>query len=363
MRKVYNFSAGPAILPEEVLLQAQAEMLDWHATGMSIMELGHRGAEFKIVAEQAEADLRELMAIPKNYHVLFLTGGATAQFAMIPMNLLHKNKQADYVDTGIWSKKAIEEAKRYGEINIVATLEHKDHLAYIPHQNVWKLNENAAYLHYTPNETIEGVEFNWIPDISVPLIADMSSMILSRPIDVKKYGVIYAGAQKNMGQAGITIVIIRDDLIHEALPSTPTLYKYKTHTEHHSFYNTPPTFSWYITGLVLAWTKRQGGVSKLYESNKRKANKLYHFINQHADFYSCPIHAECRSLMNIIFNVPTETLTTLFMEEANKAGLSNLKGHRSVGGLRASIYNAMPELGVDALLNFMESFRKRNMAC
>ncbi|HLB42193.1 MAG TPA: 3-phosphoserine/phosphohydroxythreonine transaminase [Gammaproteobacteria bacterium] len=361
MRKVYNFNAGPAMLPNEVLIQAQSEMLDWHGTGMSIMELGHRGPEFKMVAEQAEADLRELMTIPKNYHVLFLTGGATAQFAMVPMNLFGKNKQADYIDTGIWSKKAIDEAKRYGNIHIAAYLEHQDDLAYIPHQDTWKLNKNAAYLHYTPNETIEGIEFNWVPNIGdIPLVADMSSMILSRPIDVTRYGIIYAGAQKNLGQAGITIVIIRDDLIHEALLTTPTLYQYKIHVEHHSFYNTPPTFSWYITSLVLAWTKQQGGIKKLYEINKRKANKLYHFINQHPEFYLSHIHPDCRSLMNVVFTMRDETLTKLFIEEATKAELTNLRGHRVIGGLRASIYNAMPEAGVDALVSFMGDFEKRN---
>ena len=270
MRKVFNFSAGPAMLPEEVLREAQAEMLDWQGTGMSIMELGHRGPEFKMIAEQAEGDLRELMFIPANYHILFLPGGATAQFAMIPLNLFgKKNQQADYVDTGIWSKKAIAEAKRYGEINIATQLTKHEGKIFIPHQATWQLNPHAAYLHYTPNETIEGIEFNWIPETEKPLIADMSSMILSRPIDVKRYGIIYAGAQKNMGQAGVTIVIIRDDLIHDALPLTPTLYQYKIHTEHHSFYNTPPTYSWYITGLMLAWLKRQGGIASIYEMNKR----------------------------------------------------------------------------------------------
>src|SRR5579862_2514766 len=274
MRKVFNFSAGPGMLAEEVLQQAQAEMLDWNGTGMSIMELGHRGPEFKVVAERAEADLRELMSIPKNYHVLFLPGGATAQFAMIPINLLGDKLQADYVDTGVWSKKAIEEAQRYGKINVAAYLEHHQHLARIPHQSHWNLNKDAAYLHYTPNETIDGVEFNWIPQTGdVPLVADMSSMILSRPVDVTKYGLIYAGAQKNIGQAGITIVIIRDDLVKEPLASMPTLYQYKTLAEHHSFYNTPPTYAWYIAGLMLAWMKKQGGVNMFYELNQRKAKK------------------------------------------------------------------------------------------
>src|SRR3989338_835412 len=250
MRKVFNFSAGPAMLPEEVLLQAQAEMLDWQGTGSSIMELGHRGMEFKRVAEAAEADLRELMAIPKNYHVLFLAGGASTQFAIVPLNLLSHKKQADYIHTGIWSKKAIDEAKRYGEINVAASVIKEEHLVFIPHQETWHLNQQAAYLHYTPNETIEGIEFNWIPQVGdIPLIADMSSMILSRPIEVAQYGLIYAGAQKNMGQAGITVVIIREDLVQEPFSFTPTLYAYKNHVDQHSFYNTPPTYSWYIMGL------------------------------------------------------------------------------------------------------------------
>lgn len=265
MRKVFNFSAGPAMLPEEVLLQAQAEMLDWNHTGMSIMELGHRGPEFQQVAHQAEMDLRELMNIPKGYQVFFLPGGATAQFAMVPLNLFSRTKTADYIDTGIWSKKAITEASRYGEVNVAAKTQHQDHLAYIPGQNEWFVNSNAAYLHYTPNETIDGLEFQWVPQTgNVPLVADMTSMILSRPIDVTQYGIIYAGAQKNIGQAGITIVIVRDDLIGEALPNTPTLYSYKLHAEHHSFYNTPPTYSWYMAGLVLAWMKKQGGAIRHY---------------------------------------------------------------------------------------------------
>lgn len=357
MRKVYNFSAGPGMLPEEVLLQAQAEMLDWHGTGMSIMELGHRGPEFKIVAEQAEADLRELMNIPKNYHVLFLPGGASAQFAMVPINLFGKNNQADYIDTGIWSKKAIAEAQRYGKVNIAATLEMHHDLMQIPAQDKWTLNPNAAYVHYTPNETIEGVEFHWVPKTgNVPLVADMSSMILSQPIDVSQYGIIYAGAQKNIGQAGVTIIIVRDDLLQDPLPQTPTLYNYKIHAENHSFYNTPPTYAWYIAGLTLAWMKKQGGVKAFAEVNQRKAKKLYATIDSHKGFYSNPIHPDSRSIMNVPFNLKSAELSDLFLETANKAGLTNLKGHRLAGGVRASIYNAMPEAGVDALIDFMKDF-------
>lgn len=361
MRKVFNFSAGPAMLPEEVLLQAQADMLDWQGTGMSIMELGHRGPEFKIVAEQAEADLRELMSIPKNYHVLFLPGGATTQFAMVPMNLLGEKKTADYVDTGIWSQKAIAEAKRYGTVNIAAHAEHKDHLSYIPQQEHWSVNQDAAYLHYTPNETIDGLEFQWVPKTgNVPLVADMTSMILSRPVNVNDFGVIYAGAQKNVGQAGITIVIIREDLITDPLEKTPSLYSYKLQAEHNSFYNTPPTYSWYISGLVLAWMKRHGGVQAIYELNLRKANKLYSLIDQHKDFYVSRVHPDCRSLMNVMFHLSNEKLTSTFIEEAEAAHLTNLRGHRVSGGVRASIYNAMPEEGVDVLADFMTDFAKRN---
>lgn len=361
MRKVFNFSAGPAMLPEEVLLQAQAEMLDWHGTGMSIMELGHRGPEFKVVAEQAEADLRELMSIPKNYHVLFLAGGATVQFSMVPINLLSENNNADYVDTGIWSQKAIAEAKRYGNINIAARAEHQNHLSYIPTQENWSLNPNAAYLHYTPNETIDGLEFQWVPKTgNVPLVADMTSMILSRPLDVNDFGMIYAGAQKNIGQAGVTVVIIRDDLIKEPLPQTPLLYSYKLQTEHNSFYNTPPTYSWYIAGLVLAWMKRHGGVEAFYQLNLRKSQKLYSIIDQHSEFYESRVHPDCRSLMNIMFHLRDEKLTPVFLQEAEAQGLTNLRGHRVSGGVRASIYNAMPEEGVDILADFMVDFARRN---
>ncbi|TAK78794.1 MAG: 3-phosphoserine/phosphohydroxythreonine transaminase [Gammaproteobacteria bacterium] len=361
MRKVYNFNAGPAMVPEEVLKQAQAEMLDWQGTGMSIMELGHRGHEFKEVAEQAEADLRELMEIPKNYHVLFLAGGATTQFAMVPLNLFGEKKVADYIETGVWSKKAVAEAKRYGTVNIAAHTEHRNHLAYVPTQEHWSLTKEAAYVHYTPNETIDGIEFHWVPQTGdVPLVADMTSNILSSPINVSDYGIIYAGAQKNVGQAGVTIVILREDLIKDPLPYTPTLYSYKTQTEHHSFYNTPPTYSWYIAGLVLAWLKRQGGVKAIYEVNQRKAKKLYAMINQHKDFYLCRVEPDYRSMENVMFYLHDEKLTPLFLEGAERQGLMNLRGHRVSGGVRASIYNAVPEEGVDLLVNFMADFVKRN---
>jgi len=357
MRRVFNFSAGPAMLPEEVLLQAQAEMLDWQGTGMSIMELGHRGPEFKEVAEQAEADLRELMSIPKNYHVLFIAGGASTQFAMVPLNLMGQNKQADYVDTGIWSKKAIDEAKRYGHVNIVAKTEISHSLAHVPAEQNWCLNPDAAYVHYTSNETIEGLEFHDIPQTdNVPLVVDMTSSILSKPIDVSRFGIIYAGAQKNIGQAGITIAIVRDDLIKEPLPGTPTLYSYKIAAENKSFYNTPPTYAWYIAGLVLAWMKRKGGLDYFAKLNQRKAAKLYGFIDSHNDFYMNSVHPNSRSIMNVPFNLTRAELTDQFLKSAAEVGLTNLKGHRLAGGVRASMYNAMPEEGVDTLIDFMQAF-------
>ena len=341
MRKVINFNAGPAMLPEEVLVEAQAEMLDWHGTGMSIMEIGHRGPDFQKIAEQAEADIRELMAIPKNYQVFFLPGGGTAQFAMVPLNLYGDKKTADYVDTGIWSKKAIAEANRYGKVNVVAQATQRDGLAYIPHQSEWSVNKAAAYVHYTPNETIDGLEFQWVPETGeIPLVADMTSMILSRPVDVTQYGVIYAGAQKNLGQAGISVVIVRDDLIQEALPHTPTLYQYKIHAENHSFYNTPPTYSWYIAGLVLAWMKRNGGVPAFYAANQHKAKMIYGIIDEHKDFYVSRVYPECRSMMNAMFYLQDDHLTAAFLEEAEKLGMKNLRGHRVSGGARASMYNA-----------------------
>lgn len=360
VRKIFNFSAGPAMVADEVLEQAQKEMLDWHGTGMSIMEVSHRGPEFKQVVEQAEADLRELMAIPSNYRVLFLAGGATTQFAMIPLNILAKNRKADYIDTGIWSKKAIAEAKRYGDIHVAAALDESNTLARIPSQTIWSLRDDAAYVHYTPNETIGGVEFHWVPQTGkVPLVADMSSTILSRPIDVSAYGIIYAGAQKNIGQAGITLVIIREDLISESLPGTPTLYQYSIQAENQCFYNTPPTYSWYIAGLTFAWLKRQGGLKVMGERNQRKARKLYDCIDNSDGFYTNPIDPECRSWMNVPFNLKTDELTVLFLEEAKKAGLVNLRGHKLAGGVRASIYNPMPEEGVDALVYFMTEFMRR----
>ncbi|KPK30746.1 MAG: MFS transporter [Nitrospira bacterium SG8_35_1] len=359
MSRVYNFSAGPAMLPEEVIKKAASEMNDWQGSGMSVMEMSHRGKEFVSIAERAESDLKELMKIPGNYKVLFLQGGASSQFAMVPMNLLRGKKSADYINTGAWSKKAIAEAKKYCDVNIAATSEDSKFTT-IPPQASWSLNADAAYLHYTPNETIGGVEFHWIPETGeVPLVADMSSTILSRPIDVSKFGVIYAGAQKNIGPAGLTIVIVREDLMGNEIEGTPSMFSYETMAKAGSMYNTPPTYSWYMAGLVFEWIKDRGGLETMAAINKKKARKLYEVIDS-SDFYSNPVEPESRSWMNIPFTLAKPDLDGRFLEEAKKAGLVTLKGHRSVGGMRASIYNAMPEEGVDALIQFMKKFEKEN---
>jgi phosphoserine aminotransferase len=360
MTRVFNFSAGPAMLPESVLEQAQAEMLDWQGSGMSVMEMSHRGKQYMSIAAQAEADLREIMGIPSNYKVLFLQGGASSQFAMIPQNLLRGKGTADYVDTGDWSAKAIKEAKRYGNVNVVASTKAGNYTS-VPAFDTWTRDANAAYLHYTPNETIRGVEFAWLPETGdVPLVADMSSTILSRPIDVSKFGLIYAGAQKNIGPAGLTIVIVREDLIGETLPGTPTMFDYKIHADNESMYNTPATYSWYLSGLVFQWIKAQGGLAGMATLNERKAQKLYSAIEASGGFYNSPVDADCRSWMNVPFTLANAELDKDFLAEAGKVGLTTLKGHRSVGGMRASIYNAMPEAGVDTLVSFMQDFAKKN---
>ncbi|MDH4028850.1 MAG: 3-phosphoserine/phosphohydroxythreonine transaminase [Nitrospirota bacterium] len=359
MSRKYNFSAGPAMLPEKVLKKASSELMDWNGSGMSVMEMSHRGKEFTSIAEKAEKDLREIMNVPGNYKVLFLQGGASMQFAMVPMNLLRGKDTADYINTGAWSKKAIAEAKRFCKVNVAATSE-ASKFTTIPPRSEWTLNPDAAYVHYTPNETIGGVEFHSIPDVGdVPLIADMSSTILSRPIDVSRFGLIYAGAQKNIGPAGLTIVIIREDLIGQEMTGTPTMLSYATHAKEGSMYNTPPTYSWYIAGLVFEWIKNMGGLEAVAEINKRKAEKLYAMIDG-SDFYSNPVGSAWRSWMNIPFILAKPDLDTVFLEQAKAAGLMTLKGHRSVGGMRASIYNAMPEEGVDALIEFMKKFEKKN---
>jgi len=359
MPPIYNFSAGPACLPAAVLKQAQEEMTDWQGAGMSVMEMSHRGKEFMSIAAQAEADLRELMAIPDNYKVLFLQGGASAQFANVPVNLLRGKKGADYIYTGQWSKKAIAEAKRFCDVNVAASAE-ESNFSVLPNPTDWNVNGDAAYVHYTPNETIGGLEFHWTPETGdVPLVADMSSTILSRPIDVSKFGVIYAGAQKNIGPAGLTVVIVRDDLIGDTVPGMPAMCDYKIMADNDSMYNTPPTYGWYLAGLVFAWLKKNGGLSAMAEINERKANKLYGAIDG-SDFYANPIDPNCRSWMNVPFTLADAELDAAFLSGAKEVGLVTLKGHRSVGGMRASIYNAMPEAGVDALISFMADFEKRN---
>jgi phosphoserine aminotransferase len=360
MTRVYNFSAGPAALPQEVLEKAQAEMLDWNGSGMSVMEMSHRGKEFMSIAAQAEADLREVMAIPANYKVLFLQGGASSQFAMVPLNLINRSGKADYFRTGSWSKKAIAEAKRFGEVSVVVDTEQDGKFTSVPEAASLSLNADASYVHYTPNETIEGVEFPYIPATGdVPLVADMSSNILSRPVDVSKFGIIYAGAQKNIGPAGLTVVIVREDLMGNAKEGTPTMFDYATQAKADSMYNTPPTYAWYLAGLVFDWLKQQGGLAGMAQINQRKAEKLYAAIDG-SDFYNNPVDPVCRSWMNVPFTLPNPELDAPFLAGAKEAGLVTLKGHRSVGGMRASIYNAMPEAGVDALIAFMADFEKRN---
>ncbi len=358
MSRVYNFSAGPAMLPEAVLKKAQQEMLDWQGTGMSVMEMSHRGKEYMSIAEKAKQDFIDVISIPDTHDVLFLQGGASSQFAMVPLNLLADKTTVDYVNTGAWSKKAIAEAKRFADVNVVASSEEQKFTT-VPDQDNWNLSADAAYLHYTPNETIGGVEFPFVPDVDVPLVADMSSTILSRLVDVSKFGIIYAGAQKNIGPAGLTVVIVRDDLIGQTLDGTPTMFDYKTHADNGSMYNTPPTYGLYLAGRVFEWLEQLGGLSAMAEINERKANKLYAAIDG-SDFYSNPVAKDCRSWMNIPFTLANAELDGLFLEQANAAGLVTLKGHRSVGGMRASIYNAMPEAGVDALISLMAEFEQKH---
>jgi phosphoserine aminotransferase len=357
MERIYNFSAGPAVLPREVLEQARDELVNWQGCGMSVMEMSHRGKEYMGIQAQAEADLRELMGIPANYKVLFLQGGASSQFAMVPMNLLRGKASADYLNTGEWSKKAIKEAKKYGAVNVVASSEDRN-FSYAPTQDAWKLDPNAAYVHYTPNETIGGVEIFWTPQTGdVPLVADMSSTILSRPMDVSKYGLIYAGAQKNIGPAGVTVVIVRDDLIGQTVAGTPTMFDYKTHADNESMYNTPPTYGIYIAGLVFKLLKAKGGLAAMEQTNRQKAALLYDYLDA-TGFYNSPVAKENRSLMNVPFTLKDAALDEDFLKGAKARGLVQLKGHRSVGGMRASIYNAMPVEGVQALVDYMKDFEK-----
>ncbi len=359
MPRVYNFSPGPAALPLEVLERIREDIPDWNGSGMSVMEVSHRSKAFMDVAEKAEQDVRDLLAIPNDYSVLFMQGGATLQFAMAPINLAQAGDTADYIQTGSWSKKAIAEASRLCSVNVAADSSDSK-FCHIPPQDEWQKTENAAYLHYTPNETISGVEFHFVPETGdVALVADMSSTILSRPIDVCRFGVIYAGAQKNIGPAGMTLVIVRNDLLDRKRADAPTLMTYKAFADSGSMTNTPPTFAWYAAGLVFEYLKTQGGLGAVAEINERKASALYQSIDE-SEFYSNPVQADCRSWMNVPFILRDSGLDQKFLAEAELAGLRNLKGHRSVGGMRASIYNAMPQAGVDALIGFMQEFEKLN---
>jgi phosphoserine aminotransferase len=357
--RVFNFSAGPAVLPEEVLRRAADEMLDWHGSGMSVMEMSHRGKEFIAIAAKAEADLRTLLAIPANYQVLFLQGGAIGENAIVPMNLVQGRSAADYVNTGEWSKKSIKEAKKYTTVNVAASSEDAN-FTYVPRQSSWRLTHGAAYVHVCTNETIGGVEYQWTPDTGdVPLVADMSSHLLSRAVDVSRYGVIYAGAQKNMGPAGLTVVIVRDDLLDRALPITPSAFHWKEQAASDSMLNTPPTYAIYIAGLVFEWLAAQGGVRAIEERNIAKSRIIYDYLDR-SGFYLSPVRKEDRSRMNVPFKLHDESLDGEFLKGAEARGMLQLKGHRSVGGMRASIYNAMPIEGVKALVEYMQEFEKQH---
>jgi phosphoserine aminotransferase len=359
MNRVYNFSAGPAVLPEPVLKKAAEEMLNYNGTGMSVMEMSHRGKDFEEIIFGAEEHLRKLMNIPQNYKVLFLQGGASSQFAMVPLNLIGKTGKADFINTGTWSKKAISEAKRYGKVNIVATSEDKN-FSYIPKVKKEQFDKEASYVHITTNNTIEGTKYNYIPDTGdIPLVADMSSNILSEQIDVTKFGLIYAGAQKNIGPAGVTVVIVREDLIGKALNITPTMFNYEIHAKERSLYNTPPTYAIYISKLVFEWLLELGGVPAIEKINKEKAKILYDFLDN-SKLFKGTAAKEDRSIMNVPFTLPTDELTEKCLKEAKQNGLVQLKGHRSVGGMRASIYNAMPVDGVKKLVDFLKSFELAN---
>jgi phosphoserine aminotransferase len=358
MSRVYNFSAGPAALPLEVLHTIRDDLPDWLGSGMSVMEVSHRGKDFVALAARAEANLRQLLGIPDNYSVLFTQGGATLQMSLVPMNLAAAGTKADYVVTGSWGKKAAGEARKFCDVNVAADAS-DEHFTYIPEESGWRRSRDAAYLHITPNETIAGVEFHFVPSGDTPIVADMSSTILSRPIDVRRYGVIYAGAQKNIGPAGITVVIVRNDLLERAPSNLPHLMTWRSYAESDSMTNTPPTFAWYVADLVFQYLIDLGGLDAMAEINDRKARKLYEAIDE-SDFYSNPVRENCRSWMNVPFILADATLDAKFLEESAAAGLANLKGHRSVGGMRASIYNAVPEAAIDALTEFMAEFERIN---
>lgn len=357
MSRIYNFSAGPSTLPESVLIKAQEEFLDWRGTGMSVMEMSHRGKEFMSIAEELQSDLVELLNIPDNYKVLLLQGGATGQFSAIPQNILNGKETACYVNTGAWSEKAIKEAKNHCNVIVSATAE-SSKFTDIPAYSDWNVDNNAAYLHYTDNETIHGVEFQDIPSFGdIPLVSDMSSNILSRAVDVSKFGIIYAGSQKNMGPAGVTLVIVRDDLVGHADKKIASVLDYAQQAKNDSMLNTPATYNWYLVGLVLKWVKESGGIAAMEQHNQAKAQMLYQAIEQ-SSLYSNPVAKLVRSRMNVPFVLSNAELDKEFLSLAEKNGLSSLKGHRSVGGMRASIYNAMPEAGVTALIDFMAEFER-----
>lgn len=359
MTRVYNFSAGPAALPEAVLERARSELLDYAGTGMSVMEMSHRSKAFIDIAARAEADLRNLLAVPEDYAVLFLQGGASAQFAAVPLNLSAAGDTVAYVNTGAWSTKAIAEAKRYAEVSVVASSE-SGNFSHVPPQAEWKMPVSAAYLHVTPNETIGGVAYDFIPDVAdVPLVADYSSSILSGPLDVSRFGVIYAGAQKNIGPAGLTLVIVRKDLLGRARDITPAMLDWQVAAEADSMYNTPPTYGWYLAGLVFAWLQEQGGLAAMADINRRKAQTLYAAIDA-SNFYSSPVAKANRSQMNVPFLLADSALDKAFLAAAEERGLTNLGGHRSVGGMRASLYNAVSQEAVDALVAFMGDFEREH---
>ena len=359
MTRVYNFSAGPAALPEPVLRQAAEEMLDWHGSGMSVMEMSHRGKEFMSIAAEALALLRELLAVPADYAVLFMQGGALAENAIVPMNLLRGRRSIDFVETGAWSRKSIEEARKYAEVNVAASSADTGFTT-IPARDTWRLDPGAAYVHICSNETIGGVQYHFVPEVGdVPLVADVSSDILSRPLDVSRFGLVYGGAQKNIGPAGLTIVVVRRDLLGQALPVTPTAFDFGVVAQNDSMYNTPPTYAIYIAGLVFRWIQAQGGVDEMARRNQAKAALLYGFLDA-SGFFSCPVAPDCRSLMNVPFKLRDERLDAEFLRGADERGLVQLKGHRTVGGMRASIYNAMPLEGVQALVAYLREFEARH---
>ena len=360
MSVTYNFCAGPAMLPTDVMKKAQQEFIDWHETGSSVMELSHRSSEFVAVAKQAEDDLRELLTIPDNYRVLFCHGGGRGQFSAVPLNLLPQGKSADYIVSGSWSKAAAKEASNFGNVNVIEVMNKSETLTTITAPDSWPVNRDAAYVHYCPNETVDGIELTQIPETNgVPLVADMSSTILSHKIDVSKFGLIYAGAQKNIGPSGLTIVIVRDDLLGQAQASTPSIMNYQLISDNDSMHNTPPTYAWYLAGLVFQWLKSLGGVEAIAEINQQKAQLLYNTIDENPFYYN-NVETQYRSLMNVPFWLKDEQLNEEFLIAAQAHGLMALKGHRSVGGMRASIYNAMPLSGVQALVKFMEEFAQQH---